>query len=101
MEINGGLKAVAYALLVLFFATGVVKTCGSFTELRKPEMALKCFVRFVLAQAAVESGMELLTLLFSVAQDAISSIMASSGLTSVAAATLPDSMIDTIIVIQL
>ena len=96
MEINGGLKAVAYALLVLFFVMGVVKTCGSFTELRKPEMALKCFVRFVLAQAAVESGMELLTLLFSVAQDAISSIMASSGLTSVAAATLPDSMIDTI-----
>ncbi|MBP5717674.1 MAG: hypothetical protein J6X53_01670 [Abditibacteriota bacterium] len=96
VEINGGLKAVAYALLVLFFVMGVVKTCGSFTELRKPEMALKCFVRFVLAQAAVESGMELLTLLFSVAQDAISSIMASSGLTSVAAATLPDSMIDTI-----
>ena len=51
---------------------GVVKTCGSFTELRRPEMALKCFVRFVVAQAAVESGMELLTLLFSVAQDAIS-----------------------------
>ena len=96
VEINGGLKAVAYALLVLFFVMGVVKTCGSFTELRKPEMALKCFVRFVLAQAAVESGMELLTLLFGVAQDAISSIMASSGLTSVAAATLPDSMIDTI-----
>ena len=64
VEINGGLKAVAYALLVLFFVMGVVKTCGSFTELRKPEMALKCFVRFVLAQAAVESGMELLTLLF-------------------------------------
>ena len=50
---------------------GVVKTCGSFTELRRPEMALKCFVRFVVAQAAVESGMELLTLLFSVAQDAV------------------------------
>ena len=60
MNINDGLKAVAYALLVLFFVMGVVKTCGSFTELRRPEMALKCFVRFVVAQAAVESGMELL-----------------------------------------
>ena len=30
---------------------GVVKTCGSFTELKKPEMAFKCFVRFILAQA--------------------------------------------------
>ena len=54
VNINDGLKAIAYALLVLFFVMGVVKTCGSFTELRKPETALKCFVRFILAQAAVE-----------------------------------------------
>lgn len=32
---------------------GVVKTCGSFTELKKPELAFKCLIRFVLAQAAV------------------------------------------------
>ena len=75
---------------------GVVKTCGSFTELRRPEMALKCFVRFVVAQAAVESGMELLTLLFSVAQDAISTIMSSSGLSAVSAMVLPDEMVDII-----
>ena len=75
---------------------GVVKTCGSFTELRRPEMALKCFVRFVISQAAVESGMELLTLLFSVAQDAISTIMSSSGLSAVSAMVLPDEMVDII-----
>ena len=96
VNINDGLKAVAYALLVLFFVMGVVKTCGSFTELRRPEMALKCFVRFVLTQAAVESGMELLTLLFGVAQDAISTIMASSGLSAVTATVLPDEMVDII-----
>ena len=96
MNINGGLKAVAYALLVLFFVMGVVKTCGSFTELRRPEMALKCFVRFVVAQAAVESGMELLTLLFSVAQDAVTTIMNSSGLSAVSAMVLPDEMVDII-----
>ena len=75
---------------------GVVKTCGSFTELRRPEMALKCFVRFVVAQAAVESGMELLTLLFSVAQDAVTTIMNSSGLSAVSAMVLPDEMVDII-----
>ena len=96
VDINDALKAVAYALLVLFFVMGVVKVCGSFTELRKPEMALRCFVRFVLARAAVESGMELLTLLFSVAQGATFSVMASSGLSAIAAMTLPEAMVDII-----
>ena len=31
-NINGGLKAIGYGLLVLFFAAGLVKTCGSFTD---------------------------------------------------------------------
>lgn len=61
VNINDGLKAVGYALLVLFFVMGVVKTCGSFAEMKKPEMAFKCFIRFVLAQAAVSWGMELMT----------------------------------------
>ena len=56
VDINDGLKAVGYALLVLFFVMGVVKTCGSFAEMKKPEMAFKCFIRFVLAQAAVSWG---------------------------------------------
>ena len=30
--INDALKAIAYALLVLFFVIGVMKTCGSFTD---------------------------------------------------------------------
>lgn len=32
LDINGALKAIGYGLLVLFFAVGVVKTCGSFTD---------------------------------------------------------------------
>ena len=72
--INDALKAIAYALLVLFFVIGVMKTCGSFTELKRPEVAFKCFIRFVLAQAAVTYGMELMTALFSIAQGAIQTI---------------------------
>ena len=95
-NINGALQAGGYGLLVLFFAAGVVKTCGSFTELKKPEMAFKCFVRFVLAQAAVGHGMELMTALFSIAQGMVSTIMSSSGLTALTAATLPSEMVTTI-----
>ena len=96
VNINDGLKAVGYALLVLFFVMGVVKTMGSVADLKKPEQALKCFVRFVLAQAAVSHGMELMTALFSIAQSMVSSIMSSSGLSAMTATTLPDEMVNII-----
>jgi hypothetical protein len=92
-NINGALQAVGCALLVLFFVMGVVKTCGSFTELKKPEMVFKCFIRFVLAQAAVTNGMELMSAVFKIAQGMISTIITSSGLSAVSAATLPDEMV--------
>ena len=96
VNINDGLKAVGYALLVLFFVMGVVKTCGSFTEMKKPEVAFKCFIRFVLAQAAVSWGMELMTGAFRVAQGMVTTIMDSSGLTAMSATTLPDELVSVI-----
>ena len=53
LGINGALKAVGYGLLVLFFAAGVVKTCGRLTVLKRPEAAVRLLGRFVLAKAAV------------------------------------------------
>lgn len=32
VNINGAVQAIGLALLVLFFVVGVVRTCGSFTE---------------------------------------------------------------------
>ena len=92
-DINGALQAIGCALLVLFFVMGVVKTCGSFTELKKPEMVFKCFIRFVLAQAAVTHGMELMTALFKVAQGMISTIMTASELSALTDTTLPAEMV--------
>ena len=95
-NINGALQAVGYGLLVLFFAAGVDKTGGSFPELKKPEMAFRCFVRFVLAQAAIGHGMELMMALFNIAQGMVFTIMSSSGLTAMTATTLPSEMVTTI-----
>ena len=92
-DIHGALQAIGYALLVLFFVMGIVKTCSSFTELKKPEMVFKCFIRFVLAQAAVTHGMELMSALFQVAQGMISTIMTASGLSALTATTLPAEMV--------
>ena len=95
VSINGALKGIGYAL-VLFFAVGVIKTCGSFTELKKPEVAVKCFIRFVLAKASVTYCMDIMSVFFTVAQGAISSIMGASGLGSITEAALPESMVSTI-----
>ena len=53
VDINGAVQAIGLALLVLFFVIGMVKTCGSFTDVKKPEHALKLFVRFALAKGVI------------------------------------------------
>ena len=60
LSIHGALQAIGYALLVLFFVVGIIKTCGSFTEVKKPEHVLKLFVRFALAKGVITYGLELL-----------------------------------------
>ena len=77
--IHGAVQAIGLALLVLFFVVGVMKTCGSFAELKRPEHALKVFILFVLAKAAVTYGMELMISLFNIVQGLISTIMNAAG----------------------
>lgn len=96
VSIHGALQAIGYALLVLFFVVGVVKTCGSFAELKRPEHALKLFVRFVIAKAVITHGMELMLALLSIIQGIISSIMTSAGYGSPQASTLPTEIITAI-----
>ena len=58
-SINGVLGAIGTALLVLFFTVGVIKTCGSFAELKKPETAVKVFIRFAIAKALIDNCLKL------------------------------------------
>ena len=95
-NINGGLKAIGYGLLVLFFAAGLVKTCGSFTDMKKPEHVVKAFIRFALAQGAVMSGMELLTAIFSIVQGTVTNIMSHSGMAGGTVTELPSEIVDKI-----
>lgn len=87
--IHGAVQAIGLALLVLFFVVGVMKTCGSFAELKRPEHALKVFIRFVLAKAAVTYGMELMISLFNIVQGLISTIMNAAGFGAAQETVLP------------
>ena len=95
-NIHGGLQAVGLALLVLFFVTGVMKTCGSLAETKRPEVAVKLFIRFALAKAAVTYGMELMMALFNIVQGVISSIMSSAGFGTAQQTVLPQEIIDAV-----
>lgn len=93
VNIHGALQAIGIALLVLFFVVGVMKTCGSFAEVKRPEHALKLFIRFALAKGAVTYGMELMLALFNIAQGVISTIMQASGIGTAQQTVLPDEIV--------
>ncbi|WP_050978552.1 hypothetical protein [Adlercreutzia equolifaciens] len=96
LSIHGAVQAVGIALLVLFFLSGLVKTCGSFTEVKRPEVVLKLFVRFVLAHAAVVYGLELMMAFLDVVQGLIASMMDAVGFSSASPSALPPEMIEAI-----
>lgn len=93
VNIHGALQAMGYALLVLFFVIGVMKTCGSIAEVKKPEHAIKLFIRFALAKGVVTYGMELMLAFLSIVQGTISTIMNAAGFGSSATTVLPTEII--------
>lgn len=95
-NIYGGMQAIGLALLVLFFVVGVMKACGSLTEVKKPEHALKLFIRFAIAKIVVTYGMELMMAIFKISQGIVSKVMTISKITSSTNSTLPTEMIKSI-----
>lgn len=96
VNINGAVQSIGLALLVLFFVAGMVKTCGSLTEVKKPEHALKLFVRFAIAKGAITYGMELMLALFNIIQGTISTIMGSAGFSTPQQTVLPPELITSV-----
>ena len=93
LNINRVLQGVGLALLVLFFVYGLARTCTSLQEIRKPEHALRYFIRFALAKGLITYGMDLMMALLSIAQGVISSIMSSSGISSSTDFALPEDIV--------
>lgn len=93
VSINGALQAIGYALLVLFFVVGVVKTCGSFVEVKKPEHALKLFIRFAIAKGVITYGLELMMALFEIIQGVMSTIMNAAGFGQPQQTVLPEEIV--------
>ena len=41
------MQGIGLGLLVLFFLVGMIKTCGSFDEVKRPEQVFKLFIRYI------------------------------------------------------
>lgn len=93
VNIHSVVTAIGLALLVLFFCMGIMKTCGSFAEVKRPETAIKLFIRFVIAKAAVTYGMDLMLAVFAIVQGVIASIMEASGLAGLTGTVLPNDLV--------
>lgn len=93
LKINGAVEAIGLALLVLFFVIGVVKTCSSLADVKKPEHALKLFVRFAIAKAVVTYGLDLMLAIFKIVQGLMSTIRETAGLGTITKTVLPQEII--------
>lgn len=91
-NIHGGMKSIAYALLVLFFIIGVARTTTNFSEIKRPEQALKLFIRFAIAKGVVTYSMDILLAIFRVVQGIISQIAGNVGNILTQGVTLPEVM---------
>lgn len=96
LNIHSAVQGIGIALLVLFFLIGVMKSCGSLNEIKRPEQAIKLFIRFAIAKVLVTNGLELMLAAFDIVQGVISTIMKTTGITGATQAILPSEIISAI-----
>lgn len=96
VDIHGALVAIGLALLVLFFVIGMTKTCISYAEVKRPEQAIKLFLRFIIARAVVVYGMDLMIKIFEIIQGIMQSVISTVGLHPTIGSTLPQEIIDAV-----
>lgn len=95
VNINGGLKAIAYGLLVLFTAIAIFGGTMNVRELRRPEAALRYFIRFIAAKTAVSYCMDLMLVLFEICSG-VASTVAGHMSSAASALTLPAEIVNDI-----
>ena len=95
-NINGGMQAIGYGLLVLFFAMAIFRSSASLREFQRPEHILRHFIYFVLAKLGITYGLNLLMDLFDICNGIVVTVADSVGGPSGAFVSLPDEIADAI-----
>ncbi len=93
LKVFDSMSAVGLALVTLCWFAGVIKTVGTFTELKRPEVAVKVIVRLILAQYVVTNALELMKQFISLACGIVANIMTASGFLAEDGLVLPEEII--------
>ena len=80
-NINNGLQAFSYALLVILTLWNVVRTAGSYVELKRPEHVFKLFLRFILTKYSIAAAWKLVNGIFMITGALTARVFTTSGLT--------------------
>lgn len=96
VKVHGAMLSIGLALLVLFFVFGIVKTCTNMNEIKRPEQAMKLFLRFAIARGLVVYGMDFMKAIFEIIQGVISSIMNTVGVGAATETVIPQEIIDAV-----
>ena len=96
VTINGGMQAIGYGLLVLFFAIGIFRSASGFRDFQRPEHLLRHFIYFVLAKLGITYGMDLLVDVFDVCSGIVATAAGSVGGLTGASVALPQEIADAI-----
>lgn len=96
VTINGGMQAIGYGLLVLFFAIGIFRSSSGFRDFQRPEHLLRHFIYFVLAKLGITYGMDLLVDVFDVCSGIVATAAGSIGGLTGASVALPQEIADAI-----
>lgn len=96
VNINGGLKAIGYGLLVLFAAISIFGGTMNMRELRRPETALRYFIRFIAAKTAVGYCMDIMIALYDICGGVASTVAMQMSNATQATVTLPQDIINDI-----
>lgn len=95
-NIHTSMQGIGYGLLVLFFFVGMIKTCNSFSDIKRPEQLFRHFIRFAISKAIVTYGLKLMMTIFNIVQGIIDKIMTTSGVLFNSKTKLPQTLISTI-----
>lgn len=95
-NVHGALVAIGLSLLVLFFVVGLVQTCLSYQDVKRPEQLFKLFLRFAISKAVVVYGMEFMLKIYEIMQGILSTIIGAVGLTAADDSVLPQAIVDAV-----
>jgi hypothetical protein len=92
-NVYNAISAIGLALVVLCWVVGVVKSVGTLTELKRPEVSVKVIVRLIIVQYVVTHALSIMMQFIKLANDIIKAVSDATGTSTTMNLTVPQEII--------